>query len=89
MKSSRFYFMVFAGVIALVTGGAAGGSYFPNLTLYSIIAAAAVGAIILIVFGFTGHEVEKREVVITKKPKNKKEKKVAEDDSFEDISSGR
>ena len=89
MKSSRFSVIIIGGIIFLISGGAAFGSYFPKMSLYLMIAGAAVAAVALILFGFTGHEVEKKVVETTKKPKKKKEKKVAEEDQFEDFSSGR
>lgn len=89
MKSSRMFVIVVGVIIALFSGGAIFGSYFPNASVYIAITGAAVGAVVLIFFGFTGHEVEKKVVETKKAPKKKKETKVAEEDPFEDISSGR
>lgn len=89
MKDSRLTVIGIGVVALLVSGGAAFGSYFPNKSLYITIAIASVAAVALIFFGYTGHVVEKKVVETTKKPKQKKERKVAEDDPFEDVSSGR
>ena len=89
MKNSRMFVIAVGAIIAVFCGGSILGSYIPNASAYIAITGISVGAVILILFGFTGHEVEKREVVTTKKPKKKKEKKVAEEDQFEDFSSGR
>lgn len=89
MKSSRMVVIVVGAIIAIFSGGAILGSYFPNASAYIAITGAAVGAVVLIFFGFTGHVVEKKVVETTKKPKAKKERKVEDEDPFEDISSGR
>ena len=89
MKSSRKFVIVCSGIAALFFGGAILGSYLPESgKLYILVTAAAVATAALIYFGFTGNEVEKKVVETTKKPQNKKEKKVADDD-FVDLSSGR
>ena len=90
MKSSRKFVMVLAGVVAMFSGGAILGSYMPESTdLYVLVTVAAVAAAALIFFGFTGYEVERKVVETTKKPQTKKERKVADEDPYEDISSGR
>ncbi len=55
MLKSRKYVIIALLLIALFFLGAVLGSYISKATLYLIIAAVAIVAAILIVFGFTGH----------------------------------
>lgn len=89
MKNSRLVVISIGVMIAIASCGAVYGSYFPNENLYLMIAIAAVCAIVFILFGYSGHVVEKKVVETTRKPRPKKERNVAEEDSFENISSGR
>lgn len=55
MLKSRKYAIIFLLLVALFFVGAILGSYISKATLYLIIAAVAIVAAILIVFGYTGH----------------------------------
>ena len=55
MLKSRKYAIIILLIVALFFMGAILGSYISKATLYLIIAAVAIAAVILIVFGYTGH----------------------------------
>lgn len=61
MLKSRKFVIIGLLIIAVFFIGGILGSLIPKATLYLIIAAVAVAAVLLIVFGYTGYEKEKTE----------------------------
>ena len=61
MLKSRKFVIIGLLVVAIFFIGGILGSLIPNATMYLMIAAVAVAAVLLIVFGYTGYEKEKTE----------------------------